>query len=187
MHILDWLEGGNLRSDGAANQAAEAVLKHDELIGDLVEGLNRSSDVLRGRTADALEKIARTRPDLILPFHPLILDILGKDSVAMVKWHLAMCLGHLACYEEIVPSSKTALINLLNDDAVFTKSWAISSLCIIACLYPQYKNEIIQALVELKNDASIAIQTRVRKAMETLLGQNEKLPGGWNKSSRIDL
>jgi hypothetical protein len=105
----------------------------------------------------------------------------------MVKMHLAMSLGHLACYEGTVTSSKTALIALLDDRSAFVKSWAISSLCIIACLYPGYKEEIIQKIFNLKKDESIAIQTRVRKAMETLLGQNAELPKGWNKSSQIKL
>ena len=176
-----------MRSDGAANQAVEAVLHHEELIGDLIEGLSHTSDVLRGRTADALEKIARSRPDLVVNFHTFFIELLEKECVAMVKMHLAMALGHLACYEYTIPSSVTVLIKLLGDKTAFVKSWAISSLCIIARLYPSRTGEITQRISELKNDESIAIRTRVFKAMETLINQKALFPKGWNKSEHINL
>ena len=50
--VLDWLSGGDLRSDGAADQATEAVLQHPALIGDLVAGLDSPDAVIKGRTAD---------------------------------------------------------------------------------------------------------------------------------------
>ena len=73
--VLDWLSGGDLRSDGAADQAAEAVLQHPALIGDLVAGLDSPEAVIRGHTADALEKIARSRPDLTIWHLPLLLSL----------------------------------------------------------------------------------------------------------------
>ena len=66
--LVDWLEGGDLRSDGAANQAAQAVLQNEALVADLAEGLSHEDAVVRGRTLDALEKIARTRPELVHPY-----------------------------------------------------------------------------------------------------------------------
>ena len=91
--ILDWLSGGDLRSDGAADQAAEAILQHPELIDDLIAGLDNQDKVIRGRTADALEKIARSRPDLTINHLPVLLSLLKKDTVPMVRMHLAMMLG----------------------------------------------------------------------------------------------
>jgi hypothetical protein len=57
--LLDWLKGGTLRSDGAADQVADAVLIELVLFEDLLEGLKSEDDVVRGRTADAIEKVAR--------------------------------------------------------------------------------------------------------------------------------
>ena len=60
--ILQWLAGGDLRSDGMANEAAEVILENPELIEELFEGLSSADEVVRGRTADALEKVGRTKP-----------------------------------------------------------------------------------------------------------------------------
>jgi hypothetical protein len=64
--MLTWLSGGDLRSDGMANEAAQFVLENPQIIDDLMVGLNEPDDVIRGRTADALEKVARERPDLLI-------------------------------------------------------------------------------------------------------------------------
>lgn len=57
--LLDGLKGGTLRSDGTADQVADAVLIELVLFKDLLEGLKSEDDVVRGRTADAMEKVAR--------------------------------------------------------------------------------------------------------------------------------
>ncbi len=182
--ILDWLSGGDLRSDGAADQAAEAVLEHPALIGDLVAGLDSSDAVIRGRAADALEKIARSRPDLVILHLPLLLSLLKTDTVPMVRMHLAMMLGHFAEYTQYVDTIIPALLQALDETRVFTKSWAIVSLCIYARKYPRYWEEIAKKIAELSTDPSKAIQTKVRYAMEILSGEEIPFPKGWVKSEQ---
>ena len=180
--ILDWLSGGDLRSDGDADQAAEAVLKHPALIDDLVAGLESSDEINRGRTADALEKIARSRPDLTIGHLPLLLSLLKKDTVPMVRMHLAMMLGHFAEYSEYVDTIIPALLQALDETRVFTKNWAIVSLCIYTRKYPRYWEEIVKKIAELSTDPSKAIQTKVHYAMEVLSDDKILFPKGWVKS-----
>lgn len=49
--LLEWLSGGDLRSDGMANEAADFVLAHPELLGELLAGLDQPEDLIRGRPA----------------------------------------------------------------------------------------------------------------------------------------
>ena len=185
--ILDWLSGGDLRSDGAANQAADAVIKNPELINDLAVGLESEDDVIRGRTADVLEKIARTNPELTASYVNRFLQLLGSDPLPMVRWHLAMVLGHLAEYSSLTEEIVSALLRALDDGSVFTKSWVIVSLCIYARKYPQHLKEITQKIARSSNDASAAVRTRVRYAMEVLHNTDAPFPRGWVKSERISL
>ena len=60
--LLSGLEGGSLISNGDANLVADEVLKNNELLSDLLEGLNEPNNVVRARTTHALEKISRTNP-----------------------------------------------------------------------------------------------------------------------------
>lgn len=58
--LLTILVGGDLRSDGRSNEVVEKVLEDPSLLPVLIKGLCVEDDVVRGRTVDALEKVART-------------------------------------------------------------------------------------------------------------------------------
>ena len=53
--LLQKLTGGNLLSDGKSKEVAKFVLEHPEQISDIFVGLYEKADVIRARTADALE------------------------------------------------------------------------------------------------------------------------------------
>ena len=183
--ILDWLSGGDLRSDGAADQAAEAVLQHPDLITDLIAGLDSTDAVIRGRTADALEKVSRTKPELVIGRLTALLSLLKEDPVPMVRMHAAMILGHFAGYPEFTDKIIPELLSALDDASVFAKSWAIVSLCIYARKYPHQRRKITQKIASLSTDPSVAIQTKVRYAMEILSDDEAPFPKGRVKSERI--
>jgi hypothetical protein len=183
--LLRWLDGGDLRSDGTSNEVTDFILSNPKLLDELVEGLDSTQDVIRGRTADTLEKIARIQPAPVLKHLPIISRAALDDPVPMVRFHLAMTLGHLSMYEDHVDEIKRVLMELLDDTSVFTVSWAIASLCIVARLYPQNRERITQSIANLSNHSSVAIRTRVRKAMKTLTNPEAPLPKGWVKSIRL--
>jgi HEAT repeat protein len=145
-----------------ANEAAEFVLQKPDLFDELHAGLSESDDVIRGRAADALEKVARARPDLLVDRLRELIAVLESDKLAMVRWHVAMILGHLACYEEVVEQVAPTLLRLLEDGSVFVRSWAIVSLCIIGRKYPGWKEQIVNQVGLLQSDSSAAIRSKVR-------------------------
>jgi HEAT repeat protein len=183
--ILQWLTEGDRRGDGLSDQAAEFVLKNQGVLGDLIEGLNESDDVVRGRTADALEKIARLKPEWVRDQIPKLIEMAEVDSVVNVGMHIAMIFGHLANYEEDSEGMIAALLGMLREKKVFVRSWVISSLCIFARLYPHKREGIIERIAPLNSDPSIAIRTRVRYAMEILTNENVPFPKGWVKAEGL--
>ncbi len=180
--VLKWLSGGDLRSDGMSNEVADIVLNNPQLFGDLFEGLSAGDDVIRGRTADALEKVSRERPDLLVDRLHLLMQVSKFDTVPMVKMHIAMIFGNLAVYKEKINQLILALLDLLEDESAFVKSWTISSLCIIGRIYPGERDQIVEKIVPLQKDKSIAIRTRAGKALNLLLNENAPFPKGWIKS-----
>ena len=183
--ILEWLSGGDLRSDGLADEVATAVLKSPELFDDLYAGLSEPDDVIRGRTADALEKISRQRPDLIVDHLPELVSLSSSDQVPMVKMHLGMIFGHLALYEQHIDTLRSALFELLDDESVFAKSWAIVSLCIIGRIYPPESQRIVNRISQLQGDSSVAIRSRAGKALNILTNPSASFPKGWIKSEQL--
>jgi hypothetical protein len=180
-----WLSGGDLTSDGAADQVVEFVSQHPELLPDLVAGLNSDDDVVRGRAADALEKVARSQPDEIVDYIDLFLARAVEDKTPMVRWHLAMLLGHLSHYRYLNERILTTLLKMLQDDSVFTQSWAMVSLCLIVRQYPQFGDEVIPKIASLAKSPSAAIQTKVRKCMPLLMNPETPFPKGWIKSVHL--
>ncbi len=183
--ILDWLSMGDLRSDGLSDEVVKIVIQRPDLITDLIEGLDHSEDVIRGHTADALEKVGRSRPELLLRYLPNLISCSEQDSLAMVKMHLAMLFGHLAIFEEQVEELVSALLKLLHDESVFAASWAITSLCIIGRKYPGQRDLILQQIVALRWLDSAAIRSKVRKAIHLLTDENVPFPKGWIKSEHL--
>jgi HEAT repeat protein len=180
--ILQWLAEGDLRTDGMANEVVEIVLQNPELITDLFSGLQAADEATRGHTADALEKVSRDQPEICLPYLALIRERAANDPVAMVRWHLAMVLTNLARYPDHIEEITGTLLNLLDDDSTFVRSWAISGLTIIGRNYPNKQCDILQAVALLGQNESAAIRIRVRKAVECLLDPKKPLPKGWVKS-----
>jgi HEAT repeat protein len=182
IRLLEWLSGGDLRSDGAANQVVAFVLANEASIDELASGLDDSDDVVRGRSADALEKIARERPDLIIDRLSDLIRSGLEDPLPVVQMHVAMILGHLAHYAHAADSITDALEEMLVGKRAFARSWAIASLCIVARKYPQRAPAILESISPLMNDPSAAIRTRARKAVHTLSDPDAPFPAVWVKS-----
>ena len=180
--VLTWLSGGDLRSDGMANEVADFILENPTSFDDLFAGLSEEDDVVRGRASDAIEKVSRKMPDLLLDHVPEMSRTAQHEKVPLVKMHLAMIFGHLAVYPDLVEQLLPILIFLLDDKSVFTRSWAIVSLCIMARKYPQLSPDVLGNLAHLQQDASIAIRSRVKKAISLLTDPEAEFPKGWIKS-----
>jgi HEAT repeat protein len=184
--VLEWLLGGDLRSDGLSTEVANFVLANPLLMDELLEGLDEEQDLVRGRTADALEKIARQSPELLVPSLPKLLAVANDDPLPMVKMHIAMLLGHLAMYTEHAGAITHALLEMLDDRSVFARSWAIASLCIMGRKHQQERSRIVESIAGLQGDSSIAIRTRVRNALTVLTDEQAPFPKGWIKSNHLE-
>jgi hypothetical protein len=180
--LLSLLAGHDLHSDGMATDVAELVLENEDLFDEILEGLGHQNPEIRGRSSDAIEKIARKRPDLVSPHLDHLIKIAKTDEVMMVRMHLAMVMGHLLVIDVNISVIFSILIYLLNDKSVFTRSWAIVSLCILARKFPRHHKEIVEIIAPMKMDKSTAIRTKARKAIDVLLGEDVPFPKGWIKS-----
>nr|MDO8079259.1 hypothetical protein [Candidatus Freyarchaeota archaeon] len=179
--FLGMLSGGDLRSDGRSKEVVEEVLRNPQLLGKLIEALSEPDDVIRGRAADALEKISRTHPESVQEHLPLLIKLAYNDKVPMVKFHIAMIFGNLKVSGELFDQVTSTLFHLLQDESVFVKSWAIVSLCIISRRNKDIREKTIENIRSLQNHKSIAIRSKVDKALK-ILEKNEPIPPNWLKA-----
>ena len=114
--LLSILAGGDLRSDGRSDEVVEKVLADPGLLPELIKGLSVEDDVVRGRSADALEKVARIHYQLYPPYLSLLIRKAKEDEVYMVRFHLVMLFGYLEVERELKRKIIDTLYYLLNDD-----------------------------------------------------------------------
>lgn len=185
MNILtERLKGGDIRSDGEANDVAADVINHPALFEQLYAGLTDPDDVVRGRSAHALEQVSRSKPELFLPHVDQMVSQVTEDPLPMVRWHLAMIFANLSIYCDHAEVLASALFPLLEDNSVFVQSWAVSSLTILAQQCPGYRAEAIERIRKLRSTAGKAVQPRIRNALDVLENQ-VKLPKHWVKSEHF--
>jgi HEAT repeat protein len=184
--LLEKLRGGDLRSDGRANEVVEEVLESPHLLSKVIQGLDEPDDVVRGRTADVLEKISRTAPESLKGFTRKFMNLAAHDEVPMVRWHLVMIFGNIELSQEERDDVVSLLLHLLHDESVFVKSWAIVTLCILGLRYERRRKEIIEDIRALQDDESIAIRSKVAKAVKVLEFKSD-MPVGWYKGQKGSL
>jgi HEAT repeat protein len=185
--VDNWLSGGDLRSDGLSNEVTRVIIDNPGLLPNLVACLDAPDAVVRGRAADVIEKVGRALPEALVPHFDRLVTALSEDKVPMVRWHLAMALGHLVMYPEKVDAIEMALLDRLEDKSVFVVSWAIASLCILAFQYPARLPAIASTIAPFENSRSVALRARARKAMAALTKPGASLPPGWVKSEHLKL
>lgn len=183
--LLEWLKGGDLRSDGLSQEVVRFVLKQPELLPDLLQGLLDEDEVIRGRAADAIEHLAREIPHKLIRHQTLLSGAMVNDPTPMVRWHLAMVLGHMALDWDEPEQACRLLMDCLSDRSVFVTSWAIVSLCVYARLFPALQERNITQVANLSGSPSVAIRSKVRKATQILRDHQVPIPRGWVKSSKI--
>jgi HEAT repeat protein len=180
--FAELLAVGDLRSDGLANEVAEAVCSHLELLPELIDALQRGKPSVRGHAADALEKVARKSPRTLIAFLGSLARQAQADEIAMVRWHLAMIMGHLAASRLSVPRCRRTLIAMLADPSPFVRCWAISSLAIIARQAPDSSSATLRSIAPLTKDRSPAVAKRARTAVRVLPEPGFDPPSSWIKT-----
>lgn len=181
--LLELLEGGDLRSDGAADEVAAEVEENPELFDLLFDGLNEKDDLIRGRTAHTLEKVSRLHPELFREYTDKLIESAKNDHLPFVLWHLAMLFANLDYPATKKKEVISTLFYLLDDKSTFVKTWSISSLTILAMESNGEKELIIAKIKKFKENESAVVRNRVGKALN-VLENDEKIPKGWSKIER---
>ena len=89
------LSGGDKRSLGRADEVVAHVLAKPKRVAALYDCLFSDDEIVRMRASDALEKVCRERPALVMPFADRLLRDVAKIDQPSVQWHLAQILGTL--------------------------------------------------------------------------------------------
>jgi HEAT repeat protein len=159
----------DLSSAKDAETVAEEVLHHHERLPLLVEGLDDPDDIVRAKTAHAMERIADVQPALLGGYIPTLTRTARADPADMVRWHMAMILGEIPVerrdWDRVIGTLEALLAG---DESLFVKSWAIVSLTNIGVRVPSRKPGIVDAIWPYREHESSIVQAKARRAIEVL-------------------
>jgi hypothetical protein len=115
------------------------------------------------RAADAAEKAARERPDLLAPHADTLIDIAAHTDQAGVRWHAAQMLARTELSAERAAHAVEILEGYLADDSRIVEAWALSAITAIANAHPEHR-ERAKHFVEARLDsehASVSARARM--------------------------
>jgi len=166
--ILDKLGGGDLRSEGRAEDVAAEVSANPALLDLLAQGLATDDKLIRARTCMALEVISRSTPDLLVDLLPALVELGTREPVAQARWHVAEVLGNVPPDGENREQAVGFLLDYLDDTSKIVRYCAIQTLGILGGDSPR-RAEILARMGE-QEDVSKGLAKAVRGA-RTALGE----------------
>ncbi len=177
--ISELLKVGDLRTDGNADQVAELILKEPKRLMELLPCLDHPDSVIRAHTAHVIEVITRTRPELMVGETRRLILRAESDAYPIVRWHMAMALGHMAGQLKDPIPATDSLLNCLKDTSPLVRSWSVYSLVAMGRSHPEQAARIITALTNHGKDHSPAVRSRINRAVTLLQFLDLPLPETW--------
>jgi hypothetical protein len=167
--ILKPLTEGDLRSIGKANDVVQQVLEDPELFPDVVEGLTSDDPIVRMRSADVIEKVAKQHPEYLQPFKSQLINEISLIDQKEVQWHVAQMFSYLTIDQsERDVITKILLTYISQNTSTIVKTFSMQTLAIFAERDADLRPQIIQLIECLMETGSPAIVSRGKKLLSRL-------------------
>ncbi len=169
MEILNKLQGGDLRSIGRSNEVVSDILADSTLFDVAFDGMCNADPVIRMRAADAIEKVTRIKPALLVPFKKRLIAEVSQIQQQEVQWHLAQIFSRLDLEDEELGCVVKLLRHWIESSkSNIVKVNSLQCLCEIALRYTDSKPAIVQILRESMANGSPAVISRIKKLLPKL-------------------
>ena len=173
--IVERLAGGDRRSLGAAEAVASEVLRHNERFSELFDAMAHDDAVVRMRASDAVEKLTRARPDLLVPFRKRLIDEIGEIDQHEVRWHVAQMLARIRLDAKDRSRAIALLERYLKDDSAIVVASAMSAIGDFCLEDHHLRRRMTPVLERLMNSGSPALQARGKKVLSRFASLEAKV------------
>lgn len=163
--IRELLSGGDLRSIGRVPEVLKIVGENPERLGELVGGLDSEDPVVRGRAADALEKLTAKSPVLLEPFKESLLRVAASSGQQEVRWHLAQMMPRLPLTRREIPSVFSLLRSYLEGRSAIVKVCALQAMVELSLRDPSLRFPAKALAESFCRSGTPAMRARGRKLL----------------------
>jgi hypothetical protein len=171
--IISKLKGGDRRSIGRANEVAQEVEQNPHLFEALFNGLYDEDPIIRMRSADAIEKVTQTQPQLLSGYTSKLISILELPQQQEVCWYLAQIVPRVEYSEEEAQKVIFVLKQYLNHKSKIVEVCAMEALAGFAEKNPLILNEMIHLIETRVKDGSPAVKSLGRKLLHRLYPKSQ--------------
>jgi hypothetical protein len=172
------LAGGDRRSIGRADEAAELVLRRPQRFRELIQCIWDEDAVVRMRAADAAEKVSGVKPELLKPYKRELLGLLAETEQIELRWHLAGMVPRLALTGAERQRAVAALEHYLEDRSSIVKTFALQGLTDLARKEPGLRRRVKQILEESLESGTAAMKARARKLLKQMPDERNSSENG---------
>lgn len=168
--LLEKLPGGDLRSIGRADEVVEDILNDPQRFGEVFEGMLAEDPIIRMRSADVIEKVARQHPAYLAPYKHRLISQVSKICQQEVRWHVAQMFSYLSLDEKDRDEVVKILFAWLDspDKSKIVKVCSMQTLADLAEQDNTLRPQVKLKLQELISTGSPAMVSRARKLLKGL-------------------
>ena len=125
--------------------------------------------IVRMRSADALEKVTKTHPDLLQPFKKRLINEVSKIKQQEVRWHVAQMFSYLELNKSDIRSIKTILYSYIDSSkSNIVIVFSLQTLVDIAMRDTSLKSIVLEKLEQMGKIGSPAVINRCNKLISKL-------------------
>lgn len=168
LSILARLEGGDRRSIGRSAEVVREVLARPELFGTLVCGLKSADELVRMRSADAIEKITAIHPEYLAPHKRALLRLASGATQQEVRWHMAQIVPRLRLTVPERERMAALFIAYLSDASSIVRACSMEALAELSVQEPTLLARTLPLIEELTAHGTPAMRARGRKLLARL-------------------
>ena len=172
MSLVDMLRGGDHRSIGRADELVDIVLSSPERFDEVFNGILSDDSLIRMRCADAAEKIARERPDLLAPFKGKLIGEVALIDQQEVQWHLAQMMTYLEYTDEETATVVRILRELLSSKSRIVVVSSLDTLTELATRDASLRESVIEDIEKAMENGAPSVKSRGKRLLGRLSGDN---------------
>lgn len=166
--ILDLLAGPDRRRIRGSPLAVQRVIRNPRLLPALVQGLTVPDPFIRVRAADALEKLAHHRPDLLGRYRARFLRVAETSDQPEVQWHMAQLLPGLGLSQTQRISARRVFQRYLHSPSSIVEAMALDALVRLSADTRSGPARIRRLLATAMHSPRAAVRARARRLRATL-------------------
>lgn len=159
------LDPPDRRSIGRADEVVRDILADPLLFDSVFRAMTDDEATVRMRSADAVEKVSRIRPELVHPYVDTLLVMASGVAQKEVRWHVAQLLGRVPLTPEQRDRAVTALVGYLSDDSSIVKTFAMHTLADLAERDQEVYAVVVPLIEGLSTTGTPAMRARGRKLL----------------------